>query len=221
MEKWKEIISLIVSLVGTLTAFFKMSGFKKGHEREKAYYENILKPFVVEYKRNDSINAVEFLSSRLKRSDDNVPKYIFFLYDNKGEDSLKKVMLYDYFDLYRNDENTMVRIMKGITKAMQYLLFGLTLVFAFYASFFFGSAILSIIFIITNGLGKPKTVFNDWNLIRDSFLQGALCLGLSYLFAFLVKIMNDDRYTLEKRKIKKLISKKEKSYDKHKERYIY
>ena len=71
----------------------------------------MLKPFVVAYKINLDINITSFVYSKVDRSNDNIPKYVFYLIDKcqkedeiedkciDNQNILKKVLIHDYFNL--------------------------------------------------------------------------------------------------------------------------
>ena len=66
-------------------------------------------------------------------------------------------------------------------------------------------------------LSDPKTNMVVIHLILFAIAFWALCYGT----LFTIKIINDDRYTIQKKEIEKMIQKKVKIYDKRHDKYVY
>ena len=113
VEKVNTAVALITAIIGVISTVYKI-GFKKNDERLNAYYKNVLKPFIVEYKNNKKVNAAKFMKSVVNYDDDFVPKYVFSLMHSESKEELKKVLIYDYFELYHNDDNIMKMIINKI-----------------------------------------------------------------------------------------------------------
>ena len=128
--------------------------------------------------------------------------------------------MYDYFDLYPNDDNSMRRIMRGITRFLVYLLFGASLFVTFYGSFFVTCGVLSFLMDLLYGFEGTINGVASWKWDLKGIFLGAFSIGLSIVYMSLVKQINDDRYTFKKKKINKLIIKKVKAYDKYREKNI-
>ena len=219
IDSWQGIITFIVSVIGMLTTIYKI-GFKDEQNRTQAYYKETLLPFIVAYQKNSNMNTIKFLKDAVKRDNDNVPKYVFYLLDNQERDKLRKVLLYDYFDLYHNDDNTMRRIMKWISRFLVYLLFGASLFITFYGSFFLVSGVLSILMDLVHGFDGTINGVDTWKWSLKNIFLGLVSIFLSIVYISLVKKINDDRYTFKKKKIERLINKKVKLYDKYSEKNV-
>ena len=119
LDNIQAIIALITSIISVWGAIYKVA-LQKGHNREEAYYEQILKPFIVELHKNSNINPIKFLQKMAKRNNDNIPKYIFYLMDKKENEKLKKVIITDYLEFYHNDDNVMSKVGRIINKVVVY-----------------------------------------------------------------------------------------------------
>lgn len=220
MENLERILAIITSVIGSITAIYKI-GFKTNHKRTEEYYQKILIPFVTKYKKDNNINTIRFLDKKLKVKNENVPKYIFYLMDEQRETDLKKVLIYDYLDIYHNDNATMNQILRSINKALSYVMFFLSFIFLY-----FGIMSIMIVFysIITDafydikGINSIQLSNSEWNIWQ--IIIGAIFIVCSFLLIIFVKFWNEDMYTVKKDKIEKIISKKVRIYDKRKDNYV-
>lgn len=209
------IVALITAIIGVLGTVYKI-GFKKNDERLNEYYKNVLKPFIVEYKKNKKVNAAKFMKNVVKYDDDFVPKYVCSLMNSESKEELKKVLIYDYFEFYCNDSNIMKRIIDKIYKTMTFVIFFFSFVLLFYGIFDFSSGFYMIVPFNIYSVSKntESAMFeNDFQYIVR-MLRGILFFFLSILCVKIASDSNEDIYTVKKKKIKKLINKRVKTYDK-------
>lgn len=214
-EKLKTIIALVSSLIATLSLIYDVC-LKKERKRLELYYEKVLKKFVIAYQKNKNINVVEFVKSIVCRKDDSIPTYIFYLIDNNNSEELKKILIYDYIENYKNEYNTMSRIIKAIRKLLIYVIFLSSFVFLFMGAESFIIVILNIIDDFNlqfSVLIQNSTIYLRWIILA------IVCLGISIGCLQLTKYMNTDIYTLERKRIKKIISQKVRIYDKKIEKF--
>lgn len=119
------IISIVVSIITVYKTFFK-----KNSKRENEYYQSVLQPFVKRMKKQGSAYAIKKLKKCIKRDDDNIPKYIFYLIDkadsqkdsSKTDRDLEKVLLYDYCELYPNSDSKFHKILDMGSRILNYLM---------------------------------------------------------------------------------------------------
>lgn len=207
IDKLVSIIGLVISSTGVFTAIYKI-GFQKDNKREATYYEEILNPFVVAYKKNHSINPVIFLKSKIKEDCDFIPKYIFLLVQNEEGENLKKVLICDYCELYHNDDNSVKKIFRLVLKAANYILILLAIFMIFLAGKYF-----------VDGLIDMGQHLNDI-FVKKQFeylvdcKNGLLFLCMSLVGVRLSLLLNKDRYTINKKRVDKIINKDVKIYDK-------
>lgn len=213
MENFEKLLLLVTSAIGTLTAIYKLV-FKKDSKRKKVYYEKVLVPFIVAYKKNSNINSIKFLKSIADNGNDDIPKYIFWLLEQNQKEGLKKVLLYDYFDLYKNDSNQMDWLTYYISRILEYVIFMGAYVLAFLGGAFFGLWFYSILIAIWESIESGNVLWSDMLNSLENILYFSVCEGLYILIIFVVKKLNRDMYTYNKKKIEKIIEKKIKRYNK-------
>lgn len=218
MDVINGIITTITTVIGSGTIIYNLL-LRDSRKRKAQYYEELLKPFVVEYKSNLDITMTSFLNNKADCSNDNIPKYVFYLIDkcqkeNKIEDKsidnqeiIKKVLIYDYFDLYSNEYNKKIHIFEVIKKLVTYIMILTSFVFLFSSVWYTSNFMIEF--------AKERIINNYSNL-----LFGIKCLFLSVIFALLPDFFYDDMYTTKKHKIEKLINKKVKRYDKVQDKYF-
>lgn len=221
IEKIEIIISVLLSLITFGTAIYKLV-IKKTNNRKDEYYKKVLNTFIVKYKANENVNAVKFINAVVERDDDYVPKYVFYLIDSDRNEDLKKVLLNDYFDLYKNDINSLFIIGSFLGKVVFYAYF--LLIF-----YFLGAGvgiialsginvILSIILGIIEGSGINILLMALWAEIKRIFF-GIVCVAIGYGLMKLNFNCNTDWYSMKKKEIEKMIKNKLKECDKICDKY--
>lgn len=205
-----EIIALIVATIGATTTIFNIF-FKGERRRKQAYYDRLLRPFFVAYKKNSSIDAKEFVENNVERDDDDVPKYIFYLVDTQTcEDDLKKVMIDDYFNLYPNEYNKKRSLFQTVHKLIDYVMFLLLFLFAFFGALVITSGFMTLITLV---FAEETSVLGDWwNGIKE------LLIGAAISFAGLIPVkisewLSEDMYSVKRKYVRKTIKRKIRRYD--------
>ena len=222
MEKWNSLVTFITSAIAALTALYKMC-FKREHNRVEKYYENILCPYLIAYKQNKNVYAVKFLKKKIQYSEEYVPKYILYLIEHQKKEELHKVILYDYYDLYKNEDNTRAQFMDGMIKIGTYIEFFISLICMFYCFFFLTNAVTVLLGqqpLFANLLKEEGILFSKWMISLAYVFGAAIMGGLAALVGMLSKVISFDRYTLNKRKIKQHIALKIKAYDRKNEKWF-
>ncbi len=103
--------------------------------------------------------------------------------------------MYDYIEIYDNERGKMRRITKGINRLLIYIIF-----FILFASLIlFSMLIATILLDIFNG--------NFNGIIIEAVIAFA-CIWVAFLLDKLIDVINEDDYTLNIKKMKKLIKKK-------------
>ena len=141
--------------------------------------------------------------------------------DKITDKKLLKVFIYDYLDIYPNDDNRMDQLPCIILKIFTY--------FKFFLAFLFLMVGNMYLFIIINSFlqyGMDNGFISSFtsNIRRiDCFeiLRAVICYGLYVAVIFWAKNSNIDRYTTRKKKIEKMICRKVKAYDKRNDKYVY
>lgn len=216
-EGMESIIAIITSAIALITTIYKTC-FKTEASRSQAYYKKILVPFVIEYKKKSDIVPTKFLKNIVKRSNDNIPKYIFFLMEQGEDEKLKKVLIYDYFDIYHNEENKMSGIIRMIYRAVAYFIFIISFIILFYSGYFMAVVFYTILFstyqLISEELNGAIIQSGAGESIFLLAIIAIVMFGMSIFCAVIASELNVDNYTLKEKKIKRLIERRVKTYDK-------
>ncbi len=212
MEKVTTVIAVISAVIGVITTIYKML-LKKDVKRIERYYEEILKPFIIDYHKDENVNVIKFLDDKAERGNDAIPKYIFYLIDNDKEKSedLKKVLLYDYIDIYPNDNNRMLRLMEMISKFWAFVIFAIS-----FSAFLYGvvSFLFSLILFLQFFSENMRQAFELFGL-------SIICIIIFGVGIQMIGLLNEDMYTLKEKKIQKMIQRKIKFYDKNITKFIF
>lgn len=228
MENIQEGITLISSIITSVitvgTVIYKI-GFKSDRKREKKYYEKVLQPFVKAISQDSNVNILKFIKRITTRTNDYVPKYIFYLVDQKKSEDLKKVLLYDYFDIYENDVNMIGYIFRVGQKILTYCLVfaGVLWLYAGCLSILAGTSEL-VLLVSNNVFGniiKNKMELSGSEQSFGEIGKGIVFIFFSYLTVVFFKRMNMDRYKIGRIQIEKTIKKYVAYYDKYAKHYIY
>ena len=200
MKNLEIVAGIIVSGISILTAIYKIV-FRKDAKREEAYYEKVLSTFVRTYKKNQDINAIKYMENILEDNDDIIPKYVIKLVKDNNNDSLKKVLICDYCELYCNEENKIKKFFRVIEKTIIYMQIGTALFILFGGCIFITDGIVDII-------------AQKWIEGFVNCAEGILTIGVSVFFVWLAGILDRDNYTIKKKRTQRIIEKKVKTFDK-------
>lgn len=237
-------IAIIVSLIALCTTLYKIF-LKKGFKREQEYYKKVLMPYIEAY-RSRNEKALQDMIKQIKRTDEYIPKYILYLIDisqnqttqikmkqvkktikinqtiqiNNTEDNekLQKVLIYDYLDIYPNDDNIIGKIESVGVKILIYTMYFAALFFLLSGAAYISVALINIF---------PMKIGRIFDLSAINSTSGYyLVSGLFYMLIYLIIIcatllINGDRYTTNKKKIEKMIERKIKVYDRKIHKYVY
>ncbi len=213
-----EIFIAITSLINSIGALIVQFKSKKKNKCEE-YYEKVLIPFLTEYHDNSEIDCISFFKQKIKRSDEYVPPYLFYIYDNSsGEnrdyanEEMKKVLLMDYKKYYKNFSNT---ALITIEKIANYLCIVCSIELLALAALF----MYLIIYTTTLMLGDLISLTKD--NMKTLILSLAEECGITFLALLILMVLFyivfnsiTDEYSLKIKDIKKIISKKVDNYDK-------
>lgn len=206
IDKLVSIVGLVVSSTGVLTAIYKI-GFQRDNKRENTYYKQLLSPFICAYKKNRNINAIDFVKSNIKEDSDFIPKYVFLLMQEGEGEKLQKVLICDYCEFYQNEDNKVKKIMRIVLKASIYTLILLALFMIFLGGKYFADGLIDIGQHLNDIFVKRQ--FEYLVNVRN----GLVFFGMSLVTMWVSLFLNKDRYTLKKRKARKIINKEVKIYD--------
>lgn len=212
LEIIKAIVATITAVLGTYELIYKKV-VKKELDKKVKYYNEILKPFIKEYRKNTNIDSIEYIRKHEEKLEvDEVPRYILYvLYENaeqneNAEQKMKNVLLYDYLEIYDNERGKIRRITKGINRLLMYILFFILLAFLI----LFSMLIATILLDFLNG---------NFNGIIIEALIAFVCIMVAFLLNLGIYVINEDDYTLNIKKMKKLTKKKNDFMTKHAKEY--
>lgn len=211
-------ITIIASILTTGTLIYKIF-IKKAIEREKKYYEIILKPFIEKCIAEDEQNALREIENQIHHTDEFIPKYIVYLIDEAkknaesnevtADNKLIKVLKVDYLDFYPNDEYSLMRLIKFLTKMSNCIILILSFLFLFFGC----KSLLD---------GFVDLFSSNWLWISIyKLLLGILGFVMYFVGICFVLLLDRDRYTIRKSKIEKIINKKVKLYNKKCTKFVY
>ena len=210
IEEINAVVAVISTVIGLIITIYKV--FLKNTKRAERYHEDILKPFIKDYRKKKNVNVIKFLNKKAERDNDAIPKYIFYLKDKgkeKAED-LKKILLYDYSDIYPNDNNKILRLLEMISKCLVFGLFVMSFSFSIYGAVCLSFGLISL------------SQFFLWNNMVPLEVLGLsiICFAVSMIVMQMTRVINVDMYTLNEKRIQRIIERKIKCYDKNSAKYI-
>lgn len=235
LDTLSKIIAIFSATIGA-TKTIHINFFKDLYKKKHAYYETILKPFILIYKEQPSTNVNEFINEILDKKDDNIPKYITYLIDIKlkqenssfkleekdeeiakllqNSDTLKKVLIYDYINLYPNERNKKLKIYEIVSQLEKYVLYSLSFIFIFIGVYY----VIDEVYLIISSLFNLSMIFNSIN--SQNIIGGLGCLILGIMITFVPDNIFKDMYDLKKSIIHKHIKYRVEMYEKHIDKYV-
>lgn len=235
LDTASKIVALIISTIGAGTTIYKKL-FNGERKRKKKYYESLLKPFIIEYRKNSTTDAIDFVISNMEGIDDAIPKYVFYLIDlhtkqikdlsqqetteqpsNEFKEKLAKILITDYLNLYPNEHTRTCSIYELVRKLLNYLLLFLSFVSLFASAFMISSSLLSF---VTCFLSETQPLRGDLLQNFSGLFSGILVSVFGLILAVASDRLSEDMYTTKKKAIEKLVSKKIKRHDKRIDDYI-
>ena len=212
----ESVISIVTSLIGCITLFVK-TFFGKSQKREKEYYEKILRPYVLELSKNKKLSTLSIVKGLADRNNDDIPKYIFYLLDNEQEEKLNKVIIYDYWLLYPNDENTVYKVGDGLIKLLYYVLYFIAIYLLVYGILYLMYGAWALLLFLKDLMKSLMVEGGTAEGIRDvlkPFFISVFCLAFGVGIIKMNTYMNEDRYEIKSKKIIAMIERRVKKYNK-------
>ncbi|WP_074116037.1 hypothetical protein [Clostridioides difficile] len=220
-----KIYGVVSTIFIALIVYFKAEQKKRELYLDK-YFEKLLTPYILEYKKNNTINSVKFIKKRHTIKDYYIPSYIFYLVENNKNEDLKKILSVDYIHNYPNNKNGINRALDKIAQVVNFALVLLytalrIFIFCIILGLCFGILVFLIYFFKT-ALSHNTIFEKDKLLTRNSFIW-LMIMYLLYVFCGLMReYMTDgwyDTYTRKRRCIEKNIIRKKKTYEKVSKKY--
>lgn len=217
----KEILAAISAVISTIVLVYT-TFFKRDRKKRTWYYENILYPFINKYRKDKTMDSINFMKQQNINIEecDNIPKYIPYLIKNNDGQELTNILICDYIENYDNESGTMCQINKAILKILMYIIF--FMVYAYIT--FFAIEIVLILWKIIAAICKGE-VFQYFQKNYIEILTEIIVAGVCFIIAFLLDKTIDwfdrDDYTIKEKQIKRIIKKKSKIAKNNKDKYIF
>lgn len=209
METISTITSAIVSIV-SVTPIIKDRIFSI--KRVRTYYKKLIIPYLNELIKNKNIDSCEFIKKQYKRTNENIPKYITYLVDINDNERLKKVLLYDYCFIYKNEKNNTLNFLNNFKSVTTFILNLLVIATLALSGLFITMFLYLSCEEIINVFNKNPFDFKN----SISYLVLSVFLFLLSLFLFnIIPNLSQDAYTLKLYDIKKRVNEKVDWYDKN------
>ncbi|HFL3512491.1 TPA: hypothetical protein ACG3PC_003823 [Clostridioides difficile] len=220
-----KIYGVVSTIFIALIVYFKAEQKKRELYLDK-YFEKLLTPYILEYKKNNTINSVKFIRKRYTIKDYYIPSYIFYLVENNKNEDLKKVLSVDYINNYPNHKNDINKALDKITQVVDFILvltYTALKIFAFCMILILCFCILIfLIDFLKSTLSHNIILKKDKLIIIESFIW-LIIMYLYYIFCkFARENIADNEYNTYTRKrkcIEKNIIRKKKIYKKVSKKY--
>lgn len=192
-----------ISVAGIIS--FLITLFSKEHDKyiksKDEYFNSFLMIFYDKYKESKDFDVKKFYLENCSRSNSYIPPYVHFLIDKTDYKSLQRILIVDYYDLYPNYKNTILKTMTYFINIIDllYCLFMILLI----------ALIAAMILIILGMIG-----FMNSNISLQYFVILSLC---TIIFFVMFKVSafyldKNDIYSLNKDRIVEIIDSKQKRY---------
>ncbi|HBF1194926.1 hypothetical protein [Clostridioides difficile] len=220
-----KIYGVVSTIFIALIVYFKAEQKKRELYLDK-YFEKLLTPYILEYKKNNTINSVKFIRKRYTIKDYYIPSYIFYLVENNKNEDLKKVLSVDYINNYPNHKNDINKALDKITQVVDFILvltYTALKIFAFCMILILCFCILIfLIDFLKSTLSHNIILKKDKLIIIESFIW-LIIMYLYYIFCKFARenIVDNEynTYTRKRKCIEKNIIRKKKIYKKVSKKY--
>jgi|GEM_PF-1792827 len=222
-----KLLGIVGAVITFIITFFNKEQSKYG-KLEHEYFEKLLVPYINECMKNNGLNSVRFIKRRFNRKDYFIPSYIFYLVDNDDRQLLHKVLVEDYRDKYPNNTNVIFKTMDNIFHTMDFIFIFIYYIFIFVIVFFFLMTLkelFNMAYYFINDIASGMNVANSnisnlkFYIVVMIITVIVLILTVWFVRAFINSI--NDEYTMIDKKIKSIVEKKERKYDKNKNKGKY
>jgi len=219
----QALVSLATATLGVIRPIYKF--LKSKGVRKRAYYDTLLKPFVAAYKKNPSLNVIDFVNQKVNRDSDDIPKYVFYLLDQQivddtnisvleANENLMKVLIHDYLDLYPNEYNKKRSFLEGFNPFACQLMLIAGILLAFLGTVAFSSQLLLLFTYFIKWSCPPS---QDWLILAI----GVALIALGWILTSRSDRLSQDMYTVKKERILKSIESKICRYDKRHNDFVF
>lgn len=188
----------VVGIISFIIAIFDKEHIKHGNYKEK-YFNEFLVEFYAAYRKND-FNMKEFFNCNY--SEIYIPPYVYYLYENKRYEDLKKVLLVDYYIGFPNEKNSIIHTFIKFISIID-------LLYYFFVIFvLFGSIFLAFVVIFNAVVNERMDYINIAILLGFIIIYTIIALKIKHFFKL------NDSYSYKEEIINKLIKSKLNDYNK-------
>ncbi len=219
----------IATVIGGIAAFI-ITYFDKREETlnllKQKYFDRVLCVYYCKYRKNSNINSVNFIKRNFEGNETFIPKYIFYLCDEKNKEDLNKILLVDYWKYYPNKTNVFNKSINGLFDKGHifevFLSISMICLGGMLIMLFIIQLILSTITVLKGNL----PFYEIANELSSNDAWTGLCYGILALILEIIyhtsiskTFNNKDEYSLNINRIKEFIKKKKKIYDDSNSKY--
>ncbi|MGU8529934.1 hypothetical protein [Clostridium perfringens] len=211
--KMAPLITALLGIITILGTYFNKE-YDNYREFENDYFNELLRKYMIAYRKNKNINAIKYIRKNHNYSDVYIPSYINYLIGTKNKEDLHKVLIVDYFEGINSEENMFRKTFHKILNLGKVILLLLIVGFLFFTVSKFSIKIVEII--KNNDLSNIKLFLIEL-LIAIAIFFVIILICAIYTVAigliFTKSIKKEDKYINELKYIKKQIIIKVKKYD--------
>lgn len=219
----------IATVIGGIAAFI-ITYFDKREETlnllKQKYFDRVLCVYYCKYRKNSNINSVNFIKRNFEGNETFIPKYIFYLCDEKNKEDLNKILLVDYWKYYPNKTNVFNKSINGLFDKGHifevFLSISTICLGGMLIMLFIIQLILSTITVLKGSLPISSIVKElSANDAWTGLIYGILVLVLEFIHHISISkdFQKKDEYSLNINGIEKIIEKKKKIYDDYNSKY--
>lgn len=211
--KMAPLITALLGIITILGTYFNKE-YDNYREFENDYFNELLRKYMIAYRKNKNINAIKYIRKNHNYSDVYIPSYINYLIETKNKEDLHKVLIVDYFEGINSEENIFRKTFHKI------LNLGKVLVLLFMVGFIFltmSKISIKILDVIkTYDLSNIKLFLSELLIAAIIFFLIILICAIYTVVVGLIftkSIKKEDKYINELKYIKKQINIKVEKYD--------
>ncbi|MBE6061213.1 MAG: hypothetical protein E7215_13740 [Clostridium sulfidigenes] len=224
-----KLLGIVGAIITFIITFFNKEQSKCG-KLEQEYFEKLLVLYVNEYMKNNEVNSIRFIKKKFNRRDYFIPSYIFYLVDKGDKVLLHKVLIEDYREKCPNNANVILKTMDNIFHTMNFIVIFIYYIFIFVVGILFLMTLkelFNIAYYFINDIASGMNISNS-NISNLKFYIVAMIIMVIILILililwflkFFINNINDD-YTMIDKKIKGIVEKKKRRYDKSEDKCKY
>lgn len=211
--KMAPLITALLGIITILGTYFNKE-YDNYREFENDYFNELLRKYMIAYRKNKNINAIKYIRKNHNYSDVYIPSYINYLIEAKNKEDLHKVLIVDYFEEINSEENIFRKTFHKILNLGKVLVLLFMVGFIFFTMSKISIKILDVI--KTYDLSNIKLFLSELLIAAIIFFLIILICAIYTVVVGLIftkSIKKEDKYINELKYIKKQINIKVEKYD--------